>query len=105
MVKNSRETAGADGLLPLNLPRPAAITADERGVPQLAFVRGLFRPVAAVCDDWRIDDEWWRAEISRHYFELELDCGTRLTVFHDLVSGDWYEQQYASPKRPKGEYE
>jgi hypothetical protein len=43
---------------------------------------------------WRIDDEWWREEIARRYFELELDNGSVITVFNDLVSGKWYQQKY-----------
>jgi hypothetical protein len=42
---------------------------------------------------WRIDDEWWRQEISRCYFELELSGGTVITAFQDLISGTWYWQR------------
>jgi len=99
MVKDSRTPTSARGLLPLNLPQPAAIEADDEGVPRMALVRGVCRPVAAVNDSWRIDDEWWRVEISRRYFALELEGGTRLVVYQDLVTGAWYEQQYTAPVR------
>jgi hypothetical protein len=42
---------------------------------------------------WRVDDEWWRQEVSRLYFRLELEGGIRLTVFQDLISLKWYEQR------------
>ncbi|HET7035230.1 MAG TPA: hypothetical protein VFI42_06050 [Thermomicrobiaceae bacterium] len=47
-----------------------------------------------VQDVWRIDDEWWRAPISRRYFRLVLDDGSQRTVYHDLVAGRWFEQGY-----------
>ncbi|QFG04376.1 hypothetical protein Tbon_12120 [Tepidiforma bonchosmolovskayae] len=59
--------------------------------------QGRFRRVTAIHDRWRIDDEWWREEISRVYFEVELEGGRRLTVFHDLVAGGWFLQPYRPP--------
>lgn len=56
--------------------------------------RGVRRRVATVHNSWRIDDEWWREQISRHYFQIELDNGLIMTVFRDLISGKWYRQQY-----------
>jgi hypothetical protein len=52
------------------------------------------RSIAAIQDHWRIDDEWWREHtISRIYYELLLDDGTLLTVYHDLVADAWFEQR------------
>jgi len=49
--------------------------------------------VARVQDRWRIDDEWWRERpISRLYYTLLLDNGVPLTVYHDLVTDEWFEQ-------------
>ena len=101
MVKNPRTTARPGGLLPLNLPQPAAIDANGAGEPLAVLVQGRLRAVTAVTDRWRIDDEWWRAEISRVYFAIELEGGIRLTVFRDLVTGAWYQQQYSAPARMK----
>jgi hypothetical protein len=42
---------------------------------------------------WRIDDESWREANRRRYFLLELDDGSDASVFHDLVTGRWYEQR------------
>ncbi len=56
--------------------------------------RGIYRDVVALHDTWRIDDEWWRDEIARRYFVVELEGGRRLTVYHDLVGDAWYEQGY-----------
>lgn len=99
MVKNPRTPARAAGLLPLNLPEPAAVDTHADGTPASVLVRGTLRPVAAISDQWRIDDEWWRATISRRYFALQLEGGMRLTVFQDLVTGGWHRQQYTPPVR------
>jgi hypothetical protein len=46
-------------------------------------------------DRWRIDDEWWRAEpVSRLYYNVLLVSGQRLVLYKDLITGDWYEQEY-----------
>ncbi len=66
---------------------------DEEGAPLAIIKKGIRRRVVQVVDTWRIDDEWWRQEISRRYFLLELEGGFRLTVFRDLLGGKWYEQR------------
>jgi hypothetical protein len=60
--------------------------------------RGSYQRVVAVHDTWRIDDEWWRDEIARRYFVVELESGRRVTIFHDLVRDLWYQQTYEAPK-------
>ena len=82
-----------------DLPQPAAVEEDGAGLPVAVLVRGRLRPVVAINDRWRIDDEWWRAEISRVYYALDLEGGMRLTVFHDRMTGAWYTQQYTAPAR------
>lgn len=63
-------------------------------MPAAVTLRKRARRVVQVLDTWRIHDEWWREEISRQYYRLELDRGTVETVFQDLVSGEWYRQRY-----------
>jgi hypothetical protein len=57
-------------------------------------VRGSERTgkVAAIRETWRIDDEWWRRPISRLYYEVVLENGRILTLYHDLLEGGWWEQ-------------
>nr|WP_297805633.1 hypothetical protein [Tepidiforma sp.] len=71
--------------------------ADAAGEPRAIAWQGRFRRVAAIHDRWRIDDEWWREEVARIYFEVELEGGRRLTVFRDLVGGGWFLQPYRAP--------
>lgn len=99
MVKDPRTAARAGGLLPMNLPQPAAVEAGTSGLPAAVLVRGKLRTVIAISDRWRIDDEWWRAEISRTYYAVELEGGMRLTIFRDMVTGAWFQQQYTPPVR------
>ena len=88
-------TGTTDTLIPLNLPRPLAVTADDADVPVAIVLDGRTVNVTDVLDTWRIDDEWWREEISRRYHHLLLADGRRLTVFMDLIAGGWYAQRYS----------
>ncbi len=103
MVEDPRATAGAGSLRRLNEPKPIAVEASPHGLPLAMLSHGSYRPVHAIHDTWRIDDEWWRDEISRRYFIVELEGGRRLAVFHDLVRDAWYEQGYqeARPMRQR----
>ena len=80
---------------PLNVPRPIRVQL-AAGQPRAVWrsQRPDARPVVAVQDRWRIDDEWWREHaISRVYYTLLLDDGSLLDVYHDLVSDAWFEQR------------
>jgi hypothetical protein len=102
MVQDPRTAAGARGLRRLNQPQPAAVEADAQGEPKAMLVRGVFRQVSAIHDSWRIDDEWWRDEIARRYFAIEMEGGRHLTVYHDLVTDAWFVQPYDGPKEMEG---
>jgi hypothetical protein len=49
--------------------------------------------IADIVESWRIDDEWWRAPVSRRYFDVALDGGGHVVLFEDLMSGKWFAQQ------------
>ncbi len=83
----------------MNLPQPVAVEIGAAALPAAVLVRGRLRTVLAITDRWRIDDEWWRAEISRAYYAVELEGGVRLTIFRDMVTGAWFQQQYTPPAR------
>ena len=99
MVQNSRAANSAGGLRLLNQPKPAAVEATSLGEPEAVVVQGRFLRVRAIRDTWRIDDEWWRDEISRRYFTVELENGRGMTLYHDLVGGGWFAQSYEGPRR------
>ncbi len=79
----------------LNTPRPVEVRAGVGG-PSALRRNGRWLPVVEVLDRYRTDDRWWTAEpIARTYYELHLDDGRVVTVFRDLIRGDWYEQRYS----------
>ena len=53
--------------------------------------------VSEVVDTWLVEDEWWRAPVARRYVRLALADGRLVTLFEDLLAGDWYLQRYALP--------
>lgn len=78
---------------PVGIPREIKVIADERGGPVAVVLDSVQRRVARITNVWRIDDEWWREEISRLYFQVELDDGYIITIFHDLICYKWYRQR------------
>jgi hypothetical protein len=90
----AQESTQIETIRSLNLPKPLVVEADERLLPRAVELRERRRRVEAIPDSWRIDDEWWRAPISRRYFQIILEGGIARTIYQDLVSGGWYEQSY-----------
>jgi hypothetical protein len=68
---------------------------DDSRHPCAVLFEGAMCPVASLQDRWRIDDEWWReTPIARAYYQLQLENGRVVTVYRDLVGGEWWEQRY-----------
>ncbi len=96
---------GAQGLPSAGIPRPSSVLNAPRPLvveaadgpdgprPRWVLWRGR-RAVASIDDEWQVDDEWWRAEVSRHYFAVTLADGSHLTLFHDQLAGTWWTQRY-----------
>jgi hypothetical protein len=72
----------------LNEPRPALVVCED-GVPAaIDRVR-----VAAVREEWRVNDRWWTEEpVERRYFEALLESGQNVVVFRDETSDTWFRQ-------------
>ena len=74
----------------LGSPRPASVRAGQGGRP-VAVGRDR---VEAVREDWVVEDRWWTKRVlRRRYFELVLENGRNVVVFHDLVGGRWFAQR------------
>jgi len=88
-----------DQLRPLNEPRRTDVRTDPSGQPTAVSREGAhtFTEIESILDPWRIDDEWWRTEVSRMYYQVALSSGTTVTIFQDLIYGGWYFQQTATP--------
>jgi hypothetical protein len=78
----------------LCLPKEIKVSVNGNGNPALIDTGRERRKVTRVQNTWRIDEEWWREEISRCYWRLEFSDGSVDTVFQDLISGKWYQQRY-----------
>jgi hypothetical protein len=71
------------------------VEADTDGRPRRVHHRGRWRGVTEVRQHYRTDDRWWTSEpVERDYFDLLLEDGRPLTVFHDRIARCWYRQQY-----------
>jgi hypothetical protein len=66
------------------------VDTDHTDQPTAVIIDGRRVLVDAILDHWRIDDEWWRCEVSRRYVNVVLAHGKRMVLFCDLVDGRWY---------------
>ncbi|HIF38488.1 MAG TPA: hypothetical protein EYQ69_04570 [Gemmatimonadetes bacterium] len=77
----------------LNPPLPIQVDIDQTGLPMYYYSKNKKRlKISVIQERWRIDDEWWREQISRKYFTAILENGLIITVFQDLLSQKWYSQ-------------
>ena len=67
--------------------------------PAWVLVRGELpqsvdgQPVQRIVDLWEVDTDWWTPEPARRrYWQALLAGGALVTVYWDLISGDWRRQ-------------
>ena len=80
----------------LNAPQPLEVEAvggPDGPRPRWVVWHGRRRAVASIDEEWQVDDEWWRDEVSRRYYAVTLADGGRLTLFHDQIRGTWWAQR------------
>lgn len=93
MVSHTRASLRFDQLRTLNQPRPVKVACDPQGRP-IAIVRhGRRQRIESIKDHWRLEDEWWRRPIHRHYYLVELGGGGWETLFYDVLRQGWYRQK------------
>lgn len=113
MVAPARTPLRTDRLRAVNEPRPVAVELNGNGEPAAirrsrdngggqkanAAVKDngggqetTAAVVEAILESWRIDDEWWRQLISRRYFAVLLEGGSRVVLFEDVVTHKWFIQ-------------
>jgi hypothetical protein len=94
MVEDTGKTLRAGTYKPVNTPEALQIEEDAAGLPVAVKLKRR-QAVMTIEDKWRIDDEWWRAEpVSRLYYNVLLSSGQRLVLYKDLITSDWYQQEY-----------
>jgi len=70
------------------------VTRGQAKAPIALIEHGCRRRIVSVQDSWRIDDEWWRNPISRHYYQVMVDDDSLRTVYRDLTDDVWWAQNY-----------
>ena len=95
MVGNTRRAPDTRRIRRLKPPLAIDVEAGEDGAPRRLRAGSTWCEVALTRRPWRIDQHWWRGEeVSRMYYRIALKDGPPLTIYHDLVSGEWYRQEY-----------
>ena len=89
----SRENPEKGRLRALNLPRTIHVDGTDEN-PALVQTSAGPVEIESIRERWRIDDEWWRRPLSRMYYQVLLASGDQLTIFKDLETGQWFQQQY-----------
>ena len=64
------------------------VELDDRGRPALLAWDGVREPVE-VCNQWRIEQAWWRRPLLRDYYKL---VGRRMLalVYRDGIDDTWH---------------
>lgn len=93
MVAHTRTSLRFDQLRTLNQPQPIQVVCDRQGRPAAIVQHGKRRRIEAIKDHWRLEDEWWRQPIHRHYYLVELSEGSWEVLFCDMLTGRWYRQK------------
>ena len=70
-----------------------AVATDLAGEPTQLRWRRWQVTVVAVCNRWRVEDDWWRDEVTRDYYKVQTDDGTLCVIFRDRKRGTWHLQR------------
>ena len=82
-------------------PRPVRGAMDRLRCPVMIEIAG--RPLHVISHAFRMElkiEHLWRQEW-RDYWDVELEDGSRLTVYRDLTKGGWYSDPSAPERDPK----
>ena len=66
------------------------VETDEAGTPIRLRMDGVTHGEVGICNQWRVDDEWWREPVARAYFKVVTRDGLLCTVFWDEIRGTWH---------------
>ena len=90
-----RRWAFASSLSPLSIPLPVKVSCSGDTPRRVSANPAAWRNVDRVVDLWEVDTEWWTSDpVRRRYWRLAFADGGLMTVFHDLVAGNWFRQGY-----------
>ncbi len=95
MVGNTRATAITRRIRRLKTPRSVEVEASEEGGPLRLRLGNAWRAVSLARRLWRVEQHWWRGEpVQRDYYRVAPEDRPPLTIYRDLVSGQWFRQEY-----------
>ena len=95
MVANTRGTPDTRRIRRLKAPKPLEVSENDARQPERLRFDGGWQCVGLIRRPWRIDQHWWQSSpVSRLYFRLAPGDGPPLTVYRDLVDGQWRQQEY-----------
>ena len=95
MVGSARGAANTRRIRRLKSPGGVTVEAMPDGTPRRLRIGSTWQDVTPARRPWRIDQHWWRGEpVRREYFRVVPETLPALTVYHDLVSGEWARQEY-----------
>lgn len=87
----------------LGVPRATGVEVDGRGAPRSVELGGRLREVAAIRDDWLVQDLWWTDRpVDRHYYEIVVEPGRLVVAYHDAVDGSWHVHGWERCGPPRG---
>jgi hypothetical protein len=77
------------------LPSPAEIEVrlDAGGEPVHLRWRRWRVGLVAVHNHWRVEEDWWRDEVTRDYYKVQTADGTLCVIYRDRREGKWYLQR------------
>jgi hypothetical protein len=95
MVGHTRATADTRRIRRLKMPQAVEAEVAADGAPVRLRLDGVWQDVSLTRRRWRIDQHWWRGEpVRRDYYCVATEDSPPLTVYHDLVGGEWFRQEY-----------
>jgi hypothetical protein len=95
MVGNTGTAPDTRRIRRLKLPHLLEVEASKEGVPLRLRLGGVWQGVTLIRRSWRIDQQWWRGEpVHRDYYHVAPQEGSPLSLYHDIVNGDWFRQEY-----------
>ncbi len=74
-------------------PLPVIVVKNR---PVWVIIKNKRQKIQEIANIWRVDDSWWQKPVARMYYAIELASGSRITIFQDLLSGDWYRQNWSA---------
>jgi hypothetical protein len=71
-------------------PQQIAVKTNDLGEPVAIYRASRRDRVISISRRWRVNESWWRQQVSREYFQIETARGLVAEVYRDMLSNSWY---------------